>query len=95
MLSDGSTTLGDWSELLPWMQYDLLPRLVAVGIRYTANVRSPDAAARLAHVAYSHVANQHLRNEMFDEVEAARTWLLAQIASDTGRPAAFAQIARA
>src|SRR4051812_45037660 len=45
VLSDGSAATGDWLDLVPWMQYDMLPRLVGTGIRYVANVRSGDPAA--------------------------------------------------
>jgi hypothetical protein len=82
ILSDGSAATGDWSDLVPWMQYDMLPRLVSSGVRYIANVRSLDPAGRLAHQAYASYAAQYLTIRLFDDPQTARVWLRQQLAAD-------------
>ncbi len=75
ILSDGSAAVGDWSDLIPWMQYDMLPRLVETGVRFIANVRSPDPASRIAHQNYAQFASRYLTIRLFDEPGQAREWL--------------------
>ena len=79
VLSDGSGATGDWSDLVPWMQYDMLPRLVEAGVQFIANVRSPDPAGRLAHQEYARHAAQHLTIRLFDEPQSAREWLRQEL----------------
>lgn len=79
VLSDGSGATGDWSDLVPWMQYDMLPRLVEAGVRFIANVRSPDPAGRLAHQDYARFASQYLRIRLFDEPRSAHDWLRQEL----------------
>lgn len=75
VLSDGSAASGDWSELLPWMQYELLPRVVRAGVRFAANVRGENPASRLAHQEYAHRAGRYLGMRLFDDTATARAWL--------------------
>ena len=75
VLSDGSAAMGDWLDLVPWMQYDLMPRLIQAGIQFIANVRSADPAGRLAHQDYARVAAQYLKIRLFDDAASARQWL--------------------
>jgi hypothetical protein len=81
VLSDGSAASGDWSDLVPWMQYDLLPRALAAGVRLIANVRSPDPASRLAHQDYARHAAQYVQIKLFDDAGLARRWLREQLAA--------------
>ncbi len=81
IISDGSMAMGDWSELVAWMQYDMLPRVVSSGVRYIANVRSPDPASRLAHQAYARVAAQIVTIRLFDDPRLARQWLREMLAA--------------
>lgn len=86
ILSDGSCATGDWSDLVPWMQYDMLPRLIATGVRYVANVRSSDPAGRLAHQQYAQHAAQYLTIRLFDQLEPARIWLREMLAGALAPP---------
>ncbi len=79
ILSDGSGATGDWSDLVPWMQYDMLPRLVELGVQLVANVRSPDPAGRLAHQEYARFAAQYLQIRLFDDPQSAREWLRQEL----------------
>ncbi len=75
VLTDGSGATGDWSELVPWMQYDMLPRLVELGVNLVAKVRSADPSARLAHQDYARFAARYISIRLFDDPHSARAWL--------------------
>ena len=80
VLTDGSGATGDWSELVPWMQYDMLPRLVELGVNLVAKVRSADPSARLAHQDYARFAARYISIRLFDDPHSARTWLRQMLA---------------
>ena len=46
ILNDNSHATGDWSEALPWVQYEWLPEAVASGLRAMAYVLSPDPVSQ-------------------------------------------------
>jgi hypothetical protein len=82
VLSDGSGARGDWSDLLSWMQYDLLPQLLTSGVRYVAAVRSADPSGRLAHQDYARFAAQFVNIRLFDDAAQARKWLHERLAEE-------------
>ncbi len=75
ILSDGSEATGDWSDMLAWVQYEVLPQAVSLGVRFVANVRNLDPAGRLAHQKYAQHASNFLTIGIFDDPVVARNWL--------------------
>ena len=75
ILSDGSEATGDWSDMRAWVEYEVLPQLVSLGVRFVANVRNPDPAGRLAHQKYAQYASNFLTINIFDDPATARKWL--------------------
>lgn len=88
VLSDGSAAVGDWSDLIAWMQYEVVPQLVELGVQFAANVRSTDPAGRLAHQEYARVATQYVNLRLFDDPRAARQWLLKMLTEEAEAPRA-------
>lgn len=88
VLNDLSATPGgDWSELLPWMQYDYLPRLAATGLRRMACVLPVDPAGRFSLQALMAGAPPVLQVALFETESAARHWLEREGALLAAEPA--------
>ena len=47
VLNDKRDTGGDWSEALPWLEYEWLPKAVAAGLRAIAYILSPNLDAQI------------------------------------------------
>lgn len=78
VLNDKSDSGGDWREALPWLQYEWLPQALGAGIRAMAYVFSPDRDNRFASQEFIDAVRPHMAIELFDDVEAALTWLRTQ-----------------
>jgi hypothetical protein len=75
IISNGTEGTGDWSDMLPWLQYQMLPDLLRHGIQFVANVSSSDPGGRLAHQKLAQQAAGILTLRLFDNLASARAWL--------------------
>jgi len=75
ILNDNSDSGGDWSEALPWIQYEWLPGAVAAGVRAMAYVFSPDRDNRFASQQFVEAVRPHMAIELFEDPELALAWL--------------------
>ena len=78
ILNDKSDTGGDWSDSLPWLQYDWLPQAREAGIRAMAYVFSPDRENRFVSQKFVEAVNSQMAIELFDDRDLAVRWLLRQ-----------------
>ena len=78
ILNDKSDTGGDWSDALPWLQYEWLPTAVAAGVRAMAYLFSPDRENRFASQEFVLAVRPHMAIELFDDLDLALAWLLEQ-----------------
>ena len=78
VLNDQHDTAGDWSEALPWLQYEWLPQAVAAGLRAVAGILSPDLEAKVANQKCMATIQLHCQSAVFATLPEARAWLLAQ-----------------
>lgn len=78
ILNDKRAASGDWSEALPWMQFEWAPRAVAFGIRAMADIVSPQIGYVPVNEAFAQAVRGQLPVAVFtDEAEALR-WIRAQ-----------------
>ncbi|MBO2009349.1 STAS/SEC14 domain-containing protein [Hymenobacter negativus] len=78
VLNDKRDTGGDWSEALPWLQYEWRPLAVAAGIRAIAYILSPDFNAQLVSSEFVEAMYGQINVSLFvSETEAIR-WLQKQ-----------------
>lgn len=89
ILNDKSDTGGDWSDALPWLQYEWLPLAVEAGVRAMAYVFSPDTENQFASQDFVTAVRPHMAIELFEDLDAALAWLLSQKANSP--PAAEAR----
>ena len=61
ILNDKRDTGGDWSEALPWLQYEWLPQAVASGVRAMAYLFSPDLEAQLVSHEFVAAVQEHIQ----------------------------------
>ena len=78
ILNDKSDTGGDWSDALPWLQYDWLPHALDAGVRAMAYVFSPDRENRFVSQEFVEAMSPHIAIELFDDRDLAVEWLLRQ-----------------
>lgn len=78
ILNDKSDTGGDWSEAIPWLQYEWLPAIIVEGVQAIAYVFSPDRENHIASQEFIEAVRPHLIIEMFEDVQLALVWLLEQ-----------------
>ena len=90
ILNDKSDTSGDWSDALPWLQYEWLPQAVEIGVRAMAYVFSPDRNNQFASQELVEALRPHMAIELFEDLNLALEWLEQQRQNDQAR-AAIAQ----
>ena len=78
VLNDKRDTAGDWSEALPWLQYEWLPQAVAAGLHAMAYILSPDLHAQLVSQQFLEAVRNQLQVALFTSEAEARRWLLAR-----------------
>ena len=77
ILNDKRDGTGEWSEALPWVQYEWTPRAVASGIRAMADIVSLQIGDRPVTEAFAQAVRGQLAVAIFtDEAEALR-WIRA------------------
>ena len=78
VLHNKHDTAGDWSEALPWLQYEWLPQALSTGLRAVACILSPDLEVNLAGQKYVVAMQMHCSSAAFTTQTQARIWLLTQ-----------------
>ena len=78
VLNDKRETSGDWSEALPWLEYEWLPQAVAGGIRAIAYLLSPDLKSQIVSQEFMDNIGRQVHTALFRHEEPARLWLLQQ-----------------
>ena len=81
ILNDKTDTSGDWSDALPWLQYEWLPQALQTGVRAMAYLFSPDRENQFASHNFITALRPHLAIEQFDGLETAMAWLITQKSS--------------
>ena len=75
VLNDKRDTGGDWSEALPWLEYEWLPKAVAAGIRAIAYILSPNLDAQIVSREFVEDVRSQIHVSLFTTEEDARDWL--------------------
>lgn len=77
-LSDGSHVAGDWLDLLPWLEYELMPLLATNGLRAIAYWITLDPATQLGLSLLQRATDGALPIATFTDEPSARRWLVEQ-----------------
>ena len=75
VLNDKRDTGGDWSEALPWLEYEWLPKAVTAGLRAIAYILPPNLEARIVSQKVMEAVRGQIQSSLFTTEEAARQWL--------------------
>ena len=78
VLNDKRATSGDWSEALPWLEYEWLPLAVAEGVRAIAYLLSPDLESQIVSQEFMNNIGRQVHTALFMHEEPARLWLMQQ-----------------
>ena len=78
VLNDKRDTGGDWSEALPWLEYEWMPKAIAAGLRAIAYILSPNLDAQIVSQEFVTTIRSHIQVSLFTNEEDARQWLQAQ-----------------
>ena len=78
VLNDKRDTSGDWSEALPWLEYEWLPQAVAAGLRAIAYVLSPALETQMVSQEFVEAVQRQLHVALFLQEDEARRWLNGQ-----------------
>ena len=78
VLNDKRATTGDWSEALPWLEYEWLPLAVASGVRAIAYLLSPDLESQIVSQEFMDDISSQVHTALFLQEEPARLWLQQQ-----------------
>lgn len=74
MLNDGSKNTGPWADSNEWIATEWMPQAVSSGMKYFAQVLSPNIFSQLS--AQQMEANAAgFQMKMFESAETARKWL--------------------
>jgi hypothetical protein len=78
VLNDKRDATGDWSEALPWLQYEWLPQAVKAGLKAIAYILSPVLEAQIVSHEFVEAVQDQILISLFTDEADARRWLLAQ-----------------
>ncbi|WP_345115596.1 hypothetical protein [Hymenobacter algoricola] len=81
LLNDKTDSTGDWSEALPWLEYEWLPLAMKQGLRAFAYVFSPDLQNQFISVAFAERVGQQIPIQLFYDTATAWNWLRRQHAA--------------
>lgn len=79
LLNDKTVATGDWTEAMPWVEFEWAPLAHEYGLRAFAYVFAPDVHNQLAALEVFTLARQQLAVRLFHNVETARAWLRQQL----------------
>ncbi len=82
VINDKSHATGDWTDAMPWLEYEWLPQTVAGGLKALAYVVSDDMYTYMAGFDFYQSIRQVLPLKLFSNVADARTWLLELAANE-------------
>lgn len=76
VLNDDSDTVGTWMSAIPWIVFNLIPRVRKFGLRKGAHVYARNKLARLSADAAKLLIDLDEANiQLFGNAEAAKAWL--------------------
>ena len=75
LLDDKSLASGDWTEALPWLQYEWLPLALAAGLSAVAYVLSPDPTTKTSTLSFTEAVRPLVPLGIFQEAGDAHHWL--------------------
>jgi len=78
LLSDQSLASGDWTEAMPWIQYEWLPGARRHGLRAMAFVVSADPVGTPSYSTFLADAQHQMPAAIFRDVPSAWHWLQQQ-----------------
>ncbi|UOQ74589.1 hypothetical protein [Hymenobacter cellulosilyticus] len=78
LLNDKTDSTGEWSEALPWLEYEWLPAALQGGLRAFAYVFSPDMQNQIISLEFAERIAKQLPIQLFYDVETALEWLRRQ-----------------
>ncbi|TGE25565.1 hypothetical protein E5K00_10365 [Hymenobacter aquaticus] len=78
LLNDHRELIGTFTEANDWIQQVWTPLIMAAGLRYFAQVISPDVFGQLSIEDLQHRIGEVLHIQLFDQLETAQRWLRAQ-----------------
>jgi hypothetical protein len=78
LLNDKTDATGDWSDALPWLEYDWLPAAIEAGLRAFAYVFSPDMQNQIISIEFAEHVGRYLPIQLFYDVNSALEWLRRQ-----------------
>ncbi|MDQ2769256.1 MAG: hypothetical protein M3Y54_02000 [Bacteroidota bacterium] len=78
ILNDKRAASGEWSEALPWIQYEWTPRAVARGIRAMADIVSLQIGDRPVTEAFAQAVRDQLPVAVFTNEAEALRWIRSQ-----------------
>jgi hypothetical protein len=81
LLNDKTDSTGDWSEALPWLEYEWLPAALEQGLRAFAYVFSPDLQNQYISSEFAERVGHQLPIQLFYDTSAAWEWLRRQRAA--------------
>jgi hypothetical protein len=77
LLNDNRLALGNWSDAVPWLLQDYLPRVEKKGLRALAWVLSPSTLTRLNTMQVFNSLTSTIHLQVFHEFGLAKQWLHA------------------
>jgi hypothetical protein len=78
LLNDHRALVGTFTEANDWIQQVWTPLIITAGLRYFAQVISPDIFSQLSIEDLQQRIGEQLQIQLFDSLEAAQAWLRAQ-----------------
>lgn len=79
LLNDHRHLIGDFSDANSWIEDVWTPLIIAAGLRYFAQVLSPDIFSQLAIENLQVRIGNLLQIHLFDDLDAAQRWLREQV----------------
>jgi hypothetical protein len=77
LLVDNRLALGTWSQAIPWVLQDYIPRMEQYGIQAVAWILSPSTIHRLDSLNLLHSLTTTIQVQVFNEYSTAKQWLQA------------------
>ena len=78
IMNDKRDSGGDWSDALPWLQYEWLPKAVTAGVRAMAYILSPDLHAQVVSHRFMDMVQDEFQIALFTSETEAWNWLQTQ-----------------